>query len=696
MNNKELILIMDNLPVGILRFDKDRTCIYANKFVMNLCGSGNKCNNTLKKMVDLIHPDDKKQEMEICKNFLENKGECQSTFRIFNKGLNEYRWVTNKRTFIKNKEIFMYTIQDINEIKLLEIKLRNETIKAEEAYNHKSIFLSKNHHNLRTPLNGIVGMMTLLEDTHLSVEQQDYVNMIKECSLNLMSIINDILDYSKLEVGKLSLDIKTMNLLECIESTNDIVLSKIYEKSLDYTYNIDSNINEYIEGDMNRLKQVLLNLISNSIKFTDRGNIFLNITEIDCDTFLKLKKLHFHEKKEDKEENEDKSYDLFIRFDIADTGCGIYKSDKKKLFKSFSQVSNGDNPKLEEGTGLGLAISKELVELMDGVIWLDKSEVNSGSTFSFIIPVNKSSEESISCDSKSDFILKNSNVLIVDDVLHNRISLSTMVTKWGMKAHCFSNGEEALHFTRLKHFDIGLIDICMPKIDGYLFAQKLREQKEYNNKSIPLIALSSLGDKEVSKSKYFKSYLIKPVKESRLKKLCINFLHERKIDNIDIKDEQDNNDKNDTSDKNMTLDRYINKNNLSGLKDNVRILIAEDVYINQKVVVSFLNKLGFTNIQVVDNGKKCLDLALNNNYDIIILDIKMPVMTGDEVLKILIKEYKKDQRQKPFIIAVTAYCLREDREKYLLMGFDDYIPKPVSIDDIKKSLNTYVESLLKN
>ena len=149
MNNKELILIMDNLPVGILRFDKDKTFIYANKFVINLCGSGNKCNNTLKKMMDLIHPDYKKEEMEICKNFLEKREECQSTFRIFNKGLNEYRWVTNKRTFIKNKEIFMYTIQDINEIKLLEIKLRNETIKAEEAYNHKSIFLSKNHHNLR-------------------------------------------------------------------------------------------------------------------------------------------------------------------------------------------------------------------------------------------------------------------------------------------------------------------------------------------------------------------------------------------------------------------------------------------------------------------------------------------------------------------------------------------------------------------
>jgi CheY-like chemotaxis protein len=260
-----------------------------------------------------------------------------------------------------------------------------------------------------------------------------------------------------------------------------------------------------------------------------------------------------------------------------------------------------------------------------------------------------------------------------------------------MKAYSFSNSEEALHFTRLTPFDIGIIDICMPKIDGYLFAQKLREQPEYNNKTFPLIASSSLGDKEVSKSKYFKTHLIKPIKESRLKKMCIKFLQERvKINETIIQKENLN------LTSNVSLDTYIDTNNLSGLKDNVRILIAEDVYINQRVVVSFLNKLGFSNIKVVDNGKECLDLALQNDYDIIILDIKMPIMTGDLVLKELLQQYKLKEKTKPYIIAVTAYCLREDREKYLSMGFDDYIPKPISIGDLRKSLNTYIESLLKN
>jgi PAS domain S-box-containing protein len=691
MNNKELTLLLDNLPVGILRFDTDKNCIYANKFIMNLCGTGNKCHNTLKKMIELIHPDDRKREMEICHNFLSKKEDHQSTFRIFNKSFNEYRWYNNKRTFIKNKEIFMYTIQDINENKLLEIKLRDETIKAEDAYNHKSIFLANMNHELRTPLNGIIGMLTLLEDTRLSNEQQDYMFMIKECSLNLMTIVNDILDYSKLEVGKITLDIKSMSLLECIETTNDIVLSKIYEKSLDYTYNIDSSINEYIEGDPNRLKQILLNLISNSIKFTDKGNVFLNIIEINKETFIKLKKLYKNLDCINKKESEELDSDLFIRFDITDTGCGIHKSERKKLFKSFSQVNNQVTSKIHQGTGLGLAISKELVELMGGFIWLDKSELACGSTFSFVLPIKKSLEESISSDTTSESILKGANVLIVDDVLHNRISLTAMVTKWGMKAYSFSNSEEALHFTRLTPFDIGIIDICMPKIDGYLFAQKLREQSEYNNKTFPLIASSSLGDKEVSKSKYFKTHLIKPIKESRLKKMCIKFLQERvKINETIIQKENLN------LTSNVSLDTYIDTNNLSGLKDNVRILIAEDVYINQRVVVSFLNKLGFSNIKVVDNGKECLDLALQNVYDIIILDIKMPIMTGDLVLKELLQQYKLKEKTKPYIIAVTAYCLREDREKYLSMGFDDYIPKPVSIGDLKKSLNTYIESLLKN
>ena len=708
MNNKEISILLDNLPLGILRFDNDKKCIYVNKFILDLCKIPKKCENTLYKIIELIHPEDKSKEMEICKKFLQEKKDCESTFRILNKNKGEYIWVQIKRIYIKNKDIFMYTIQDINENKLLEIKLRDESIKAEDAYNHKSIFLANMHHELRNPVNGIIGMLTLLEDTNLSSDQQDYMYMIKECSFNLMTIINDILDYSKLEVGKITLNVKSMNLLECIESTNDIVLSKIYEKSLDYTYNIDNEINEYIYGDSNRLKQVLLNLISNSIKFTDNGNIFLNISQINKDTFYKLKKdyknnssnIRFKDLDTESEESDELcrsniNFDMYLRFDIIDTGCGIEKSERKKLFKSFSQVENATTSKIYGGTGLGLAISKELVELMNGCIWLDKSELNTGSTFSFIIPTKKSSEESIDkkYESENINVLKNNNILIIDNNINSRMSLVATVTKWGMKPYSFSNCEEALHFTKLNAFDIGIVEILMPNIDGYIFAQKLREQNEFNNKTFPLIALSSLGDKEVYKSKFFKTHLIKPIKESRLKKICIKLLNEKKgkqkiEPEKDIKDTIDNNE--------LSLDSYIYKNNLVELKDNVRILIAEDVYINQRVVTSFLNKLGFKNLQVVDNGKKCLDLLMESTFEIVILDIKMPFMTGDNVLKEMIKEYNKINKLIPYTIAVTAYCMKEDKDKYLNMGFDDYIPKPVSIDNLKKSLNKFIENMLQN
>ena len=310
--------------------------------------------------INSVHPEDIKRELEICNDFLLNYKECESTVRIFNKQFNDYRWMINKRTCIysENSISYMYTLQDIHENKLLEIKLRSESLKAEKAYNHKSIFLANMSHEIRTPLNGIIGMLTLLEDTKLNTDQQDYIYMIKECSFNLMTIINDILDYSKLEVGKITLDIKSMNLRECIESTNDIILSKIYEKALEYNYKIDNEISEFIHGDQNRIKQILLNLISNSIKFTEKGNIFVNIFKISYDEFISLNNKHNKESNSTKETNLTKEMTnliketnstkesnlikekIYIRFDVTDTGCGINNIEVAKLFKSFSQVDN--------------------------------------------------------------------------------------------------------------------------------------------------------------------------------------------------------------------------------------------------------------------------------------------------------------------------------------------------------------------
>lgn len=702
--DKDITLLLDNLPVGIIRFNDKRRCIYVNKFVINLLGLdiSKPLHDISSTYINAVHKDDRQNEIDTCSKFLSDLNECNTTIRIFNKQFNEYRWMTNKRTVVKSQNTiesdnisFMYTLQDVNENKLLEIQLRNETIRAEQAYNHKSIFLANMSHEIRTPLNGIIGMLTLLEDTKLTTDQQDYISMVKECSYNLMTIINDILDYSKLEVGKITLDMKSMSLRECIESTNDIVLSKIYERSLEYTYNIDTNIPEYIYGDQNRIKQVLLNLLSNSIKFTDRGNIMINVEILKQEDFDLVKELY----SESSEENHSLEHalesenvcvnKLYLRFDITDTGCGIDIRDTQKLFKSFSQVDNQITSKVYQGTGLGLAISKELVELMGGFVWLDWSEVNKGSRFSFVLPTIECNPKNLVSET-NDSVLQNANVLIVDDNLHNRISLTAMITKWGMKPHVFSNGEEALHFTRLTKFDIGLIDICMPKIDGPTFALKLREQNEFNNKEFPLVALSSLGDKMASKSKYFKTHLIKPIKESKLKKICIDLLQKR---NYTTSSSSNNIS---TQQQKLSLDKYIDQNNLTEIKSNVRILLAEDVYINQKVVVSFLNKLGYDNIQVVDNGQQCLDMAKNNQFDVILLDIRMPVMNGEVVLQELNKYFSLSNKTRPHIVAVTAYCLREDKEKYLNMGFDDYIPKPITINELKRCLNSFIESLLAN
>ena len=718
--DKDITLLLDNLPVGIIRFNNERKCIYANKFVINLFGIKAPYNfeNMDALYMNAIREDHRENERKVCCNFKKTNMECQTTVQIFNKSLNEYRWMINKRTFINSEDpnvtdSFMFTLQDVNENKLLEIQLRNETLRAEEAYNHKSIFLANMSHEIRTPLNGIIGMLTLLEDTKLTTDQQDYIAMVKECSFNLMTIINDILDYSKLEVGKISLDIKSMNLRECFESTNDIILSKVYEKSLEYTFSLDPTIPEYIYGDTNRIKQILLNLLSNSIKFTDRGSIDVNVKKISYNDCIILKENHssgdvkqcnynvISSIKLPETEREIDLYDntygkvnfndkLYLRFDIIDTGCGIHHSDKIKLFKSFSQVDNHITSKIYQGTGLGLAISKELVELMGGFIWLDWSEIGTlpGSRFSFVLPTIESKDIVNNIHDKSERVLKDANVLIVDDNLHNRISLTGMITKWGMRPHAFSNAEEALHFTRLTKFDIGLIDICMPKTDGPSFASKLREQVEFNNMEFPLVALSSLGDKLSSNSKYFKTHLIKPIKESKLKKICIELLQKRIINE---EESSCNNTKN-----NIVLDKYIIQNDLSELKSNVRILLAEDVYINQKVVVSFLNKMGFDNIQVVDNGQQCVNIAKNNDFDIILLDIRMPVMNGEVVLQELDKFYSRSSKRRPYIVAVTAYCLREDRTKYLNMGFNDYIPKPITIDDLSRCLNNFIETLLHN
>ena len=657
--------IFNNIDSGLIVIARE-DIVYLNNFIFIEFGVAF---NYLK----YIHEEDIYNETNRYTKFINGNIESEKDVRFVINGTEKHMHVKMSVVHVKPKSNSYHIIT-----------FQKTTIEK----HYKDAFLANMSHEIRTPLNGIIGMLTLLEDTDLTSEQKDYIEMTRECSFNLMTIINDILDFSKLEAGKLVLDVKCTHLRRCIETTSDIILGKTIDKNVEFTFNIDDDISEYIEIDENRIKQVLLNLLSNSIKFTSKGIISLDIKLID-DNYIKKYNINYRPTV---------NHDTLIKFTVSDTGCGIRSEDFQLLFKSFSQV-NQLTTKLKQGTGLGLAISKYLVSLMNGHIWLEWSNENEGSCFSFII----STKSCIKCftndtiTNDNDNILKDVNVLILDDNLHNRLSLAGMVTRWGMKAHVYGTCEEALFFSKCVKYDIGLIDICMPKLDGNGFANKLHEIDQ--NKDIPLIALSSLCDK-FDKNNFninFKTYLIKPVKENKLKQLV--------MDTLSSKNYRD--DKSSVLyNKNIPLPRTITTKPLN-------ILIVEDVYINQKVVINFLKKIGYSHckIDTVDDGEQCLNKLTTTDYDIIFLDIKLPILDGEQVLKYINEYYANTHircnsfnyinknnyllknKYKPYIIAVTAFCLRDDKKKYINMGFDDYIPKPININSLKLCMNKFITTL---
>ena len=638
--------VCDKLPFGIYQLDKNKKCIYINDTIKNCLNINTDIMNSDERY-NFVYIEDREKEKELCKNFLENNIESESICRTICNKTNEIRWVKHTRNLIKDSEgniiSYIATLQDVDNLKKMEMEMYESKRKLEKAYVYKSSFLANMSHEIRTPLNGILGMLTLLEDTELSNEQKEYINMIKECSSNLMTIINDILDYSKLDAGKMNLELKPFNFRNLIDSINDILLSKIYENKLNYTFNIDENLEDYFIGDSNRIKQVLLNILSNSIKFTDsNGNIHLSVKKLTTNN---------------------KIVDLL--FSVKDTGCGILEVDKERIFESFSQVENSN--KVYQGTGLGLAIAQSLVNLMNGRIWLNYSEINKGSDFCFTIPleITKNSYENVNTFS----ILSNLDVLIIDDNLQNRIYLSGLCHKWGMTPHPFGYPQEALLFTKKKKYDLGLIDICMPAFDGIKFAEEFISQNDYN-KNVPLIALSSIGDKIKSLDKFFCYHMIKPISENKLKKECMNI-----ISKINTKSNKQ------CSKSNLTKNIDIN------LFKGIQILVAEDNYTNQKVILGLLHKFGFENVYLVENGLDCLNFLKKNKIDICFIDIKMPLMNGIDLLYEI--KNSKEIINMPYCIALTAYSLKNDREKYIQLGFNDYISKPIDFSLLSNSLYNF-------
>jgi signal transduction histidine kinase/DNA-binding response OmpR family regulator len=652
--------ILDILNIGIIILNSAYETLYINEYAISIFGY---ITDYKSFYLGTIHPDDIISDTVKCKDFFEHNKNSTNICRYKKKDNVHYELIKIIRQYNNSDDTYIHVFEDIEYLQKEKILNYTEKIKNDTEYKQKSNFLANMSHEIRTPINGIVGMLTLLDDTKLSNEQRDYIDMLRECSNTLMTVINDILDFSKLEAGKINLEIKCVSLRKCVESTIDIISAKIYEKQLEFKYNIQDSISENISIDENRLKQILLNLLSNAIKFTDnKGTIELNIINIS-----------------------ENVGELKLKFSITDTGCGIHKNDYKYLFKSFNQLEN--NIKLNEGTGLGLVICKELVNLMNGDMWLDWSELNIGSRFCFTITSSSCGNNHITNTTKfNNEVLKDCKILILDDNRENRLSLASTVKKWGMIPITFGSAIEALYLYE-DQYVLGLIDVHMPEMSGKDFAIKLKKQNEESNrKQLPLIALSSLGDIKQDYTTYFKHILSKPIKETKLKELCIDSI----LNN------------------NSTTYKIVHKPMFDmtiDLKNGINILVVEDVMINQRVLNIFLQKLGFINIDTVDDGQKCLEAMSKKKYDIILLDIRMPIMNGETVFKyifdyynntIVNKQYKLVNNNKPYIVAVTAYAQKEDREKYLTMGFDQYISKPIMIDDLDIAINNFIKKLLSN
>ncbi|MBT1710035.1 response regulator [Fulvivirgaceae bacterium PWU5] len=515
---------------------------------------------------------------------------------------------------------------------------------AEKANHAKSIFLATMSHEIRTPMNGVIGMASLMAETSLTLEQREYTAIIQSSGENLLGVINDILDFSKIESGKMELEEKDFDLRTCIEEVLDMFASKASTIGLDLIYQMDPDVPDQIIGDSLRLRQVLLNLVGNAIKFTHQGEIFLGV--------------HLHKRA---------NALLTLGFDIRDTGIGIPEDKLNRLFKAFSQVDASTTRKYG-GTGLGLAITEKLVELMGGQIWIE-STVGKGTTFFFTLSTKLSEKPAQTYVYHDMASVEGKKVLVVDDNQTNRSILKNQLEHWKLRPTLAFSAKQALEIlSQSPGFDLVLTDMQMPETDGLQLGNSIHELYP----ALPVILMSSIGDERNEKyHAIFSVILSKPVKQSVLSKSILISLH-----------------KYDTSAADKKTGQKLHSD--FAKQYPLHILIADDNPINQKLAIRVLAKLGYQ-ADVVSNGKEVIEAFIKMKYDLILMDIQMPEMDGLEATQ----KIRTLSGTQPLIIAMTANAMQGDREMCLQAGMDDYISKPINLDQLVSTLEKWAQTLQK-